>query len=38
MGERMVIPHGFIKKTNKTSPKTLALARARLQGVKHAAN
>jgi phage-related protein len=38
MGERMVILHGFIKKPAKTPAKELALARARQQEVKHAAN
>ena len=35
---RIVIIHGFIKKSAKTPAKQLALARARLQEVKHAAN
>ena len=38
MGGRIVIIHGFIKKSAKTPAKQLALARARLQEVKHAAN
>ena len=36
IGERIVILHGFIKKSTKTPPKELQLARARLQEVKHA--
>jgi phage-related protein len=36
IGGRIVILHGFIKKTAKTPPKELSLARTRLQEVKHA--
>ncbi len=37
VGRRIVILHSFIKKTEKTPPQELNLARARLQEVKHAA-
>jgi phage-related protein len=36
LGSRVVILHGFVKKTQATPAKELNLARARLREVKHA--
>ena len=38
LGRRIVIIHGFIKKSAKTPAREIFLARVRLQEVKHAAN
>lgn len=38
LGRRIVILHGFIKKSAKTPAREIFLARVRLQEVKHAAN
>jgi phage-related protein len=35
IGRRIVILHGFIKKTQQTPPRELKIARKRLQEVKH---
>jgi len=36
MGKRIVMLHQFIKKTDKTPPKELAIARRRLKEIKNA--
>lgn len=38
LGRRIVILHGFIKKSARTPAREIFLARVRLQEVKHAAN